>query len=147
MFLNNREESIILLIKRNIQIKIDLINCWEFNGEFWKIFLNKTINHPTVPFCDSYAGHKRLLTNVSSPQRTYLAFMHNATHDNTRNNNEPYIYIHMNQNQLHAVSRTELTVKTFRSPFSAELWRHCVLSGGSQRRTLPRHQSEENENI
>ena len=30
-----------------------------------------------------------------------------------------------------------------RSPLSAEFWRHCVLSGGTQRRTLPRHQSEE----
>ena len=52
-------------------------------------------------------------------------------------------------NQLHAVSRTkqgrqrEPSVKTLRSPLSAEFWRHCVLSGGTQRCTLPRHQSEE----
>ena len=51
--------------------------------------------------------------------------------------------------QLHTVSRTlqgrqrEPSVKTLRSPLSAEFWRHCVLSGGSQRRPLSRHQSEE----
>ena len=39
-------------------------------------------------------------------------------------------------NQLHAVSRTqqgrqrELSVKTLRSPLSAEFWKHCVSSGG-----------------
>ena len=37
----------------------------------------------------------------------------------------------------------EPSVKTHRSPLSAEFWRHCVLSGGTQRRALPRHQSEE----
>ena len=31
----------------------------------------------------------------------------------------------------------------FRFPMSTELWRHCVLSGGTQRRALPRYQSEE----
>ena len=51
-------------------------------------------------------------------------------------------------NQLHAVSRThqgrprEPSVKTLRSPISAEFWRHCVLSGRTQRRALPRNQSE-----
>ena len=41
---------------------------------------------------------------------------------------------------LHAVSRThqgrqrEPNDKTFRSPLSAEFWRHCVLSGRTQRR-------------
>ena len=51
-------------------------------------------------------------------------------------------------NQLHAVSRTqqgrqrEPSLK-MRSPLSAEFWRHCVLSVGTQRRALPRHQSEE----
>ena len=55
-------------------------------------------------------------------------------------------------NQLHAVSRTrqgrqrEPSVKILRSPLSAEFWRHCVLSGSTQRRA-PRHQSEENGNI
>ena len=34
-------------------------------------------------------------------------------------------------------------MKTTRSPLYAEFWRHCVLSGGNQRRALPRHQSEE----
>ena len=34
-------------------------------------------------------------------------------------------------------------VKRRRSPLYAEFWRHCVLSGGTQRRALPRHQSEE----
>ena len=54
-------------------------------------------------------------------------------------------------NQLHAVSRTlqgrqrEPSVKTLRSPLSAEFWRHCVLSGRTQRRACPRHQSEEME--
>ena len=52
-------------------------------------------------------------------------------------------------NQLYTVSRTqqgrqrEPSVKTFRSPLSAELWRRCVLSGRTQRRALPRHQNEE----
>ena len=53
-------------------------------------------------------------------------------------------------NQLHAVSRTqgrqrEPSVKTPRSPLSAKFWWHCVLSGRTQRRALPRHQSEEME--
>ena len=54
-------------------------------------------------------------------------------------------------NQLHAVSRTqqgrqrELSIKTLSSPLSAEFWRHCVLRGRTQRRALPRHQSEEME--
>ena len=56
-----------------------------------------------------------------------------------------------NYNQLHAVSRTqqcrqrESSVKTLHSPLSAEFWRHCVLSGRTQRPALPRHQSEEME--
>ena len=43
-------------------------------------------------------------------------------------------------NQIHAVSRTqqgrqrEPSVKTLRPPLSAEFWRHCVLSGRTQRR-------------
>ena len=43
-------------------------------------------------------------------------------------------------NQLYAVSRTqqdrqrEPSVKTLRSPLSAEFWRHCVLNGRTQRR-------------
>ena len=51
--------------------------------------------------------------------------------------------------QLYAVSRIlqgtqmEPRVKTLRSPLSAEFWRHCVLSGGTERRALPRHQNEE----
>ena len=46
----------------------------------------------------------------------------------------------MELNQLHAVSRTvigrqrEPSVETLRSPLSAEFWRHCVLSGRTQRR-------------
>ena len=52
---------------------------------------------------------------------------------------------------VHAVSRTqqgrqrEPSVKTLRSSLSAEFWRHCVLSGRTQRRALPQHQSEEME--
>ena len=52
-------------------------------------------------------------------------------------------------NQLYAVSRTQQgrqrkpNGKIHRSILSAEFWRLCVLSGGTQRRTLPRHQSEE----
>ena len=52
-------------------------------------------------------------------------------------------------NQLHALSRTqrgrqrETSVKSLRSPLSAEFWRHCVLSGGTQSRALPRHHIEE----
>ena len=59
------------------------------------------------------------------------------------------VKIKKNQNQLHAVSRTqqgrqrESSVKTLGSPLSAEFWSYCVLSGGTQRRTLPRYQSEE----
>ena len=37
----------------------------------------------------------------------------------------------------------EPSVKTLCFPLSAEFWRHCILSGGTQRRCLPRHQSEE----
>ena len=54
-------------------------------------------------------------------------------------------------NQFHAVSRTqqgrqrEPTVKILRSSLSVEFWRHCLLSGRTQRHTLPRHQSEEME--
>ena len=53
--------------------------------------------------------------------------------------------------RMQSVSRTlqgkqrESSVKTLRSPLSAEFWRHYVLSGRTQRRTLPRHQSEEME--
>ena len=48
------------------------------------------------------------------------------------------------KNHLHSVSRTkqgrqrEPSVKTLRSSFSAGFWRHCVLSGRTQRRALPR---------
>ena len=50
--------------------------------------------------------------------------------------------------QLHAISCTqqgrqrEPSVKTLRSPLSAEFWRNCVLRGRTQRRACPRHQSE-----
>ena len=60
-------------------------------------------------------------------------------------------YYIVNKNQLHAVSRTqqgrqrEPSVETLRYPLSAEFWRHCVLSDRTQRRALPRHQSEEME--
>ena len=53
--------------------------------------------------------------------------------------------------QLHAVSRTlrgrqrEPSVKTLRSPLSAEFGRHYVLSGRTQRRACPRNQSDEME--
>ena len=52
---------------------------------------------------------------------------------------------------FHTVSRTqqgrqkEPSVKTLRPPLSAAIWRHCVLNGRTQRRALPRHQSEEME--
>ena len=36
--------------------------------------------------------------------------------------------------------QVEHSVKTFRSPLFTEFWMHCVLSGGSQLRALPRHQ-------
>ena len=51
----------------------------------------------------------------------------------------------------HAVSRTlqdrqrEPSVKPLRTPLSAEFWKHCVLSGRTQRRACPRHQREEME--
>ena len=55
-------------------------------------------------------------------------------------------------NQLHAVPRTqqgrqrELSVKNIRLSIFAEFWhawRHCVLSGETQRRPLPRLHTEE----
>ena len=53
-------------------------------------------------------------------------------------------------NQLHAVSRTQQSiqrgpsVKTLCSQLCAKFWwRHCGLSGGTQRCVLSRHQSEE----
>ena len=61
------------------------------------------------------------------------------------------INVNSHLNQLYAVSRSqqsrqrESSVKTLRSSLSAEFWRHCVLSGETQRRALPRHQSEEME--
>lgn len=51
-------------------------------------------------------------------------------------------------NQFHTAYRTQRgsqrvhSVKTLRYPLSTEFWRHCLLSGGTQRRPLPRHQSE-----
>ena len=51
--------------------------------------------------------------------------------------------------QCYFVSRTQHdsqrqpSVKTLCSPHSAELWRHCVLRGGVQRRALTRYQSGE----
>ena len=39
----------------------------------------------------------------------------------------------------------EPSVKTLRLPLSAEFWRHCVLRGRTERRALPRQQSEEME--
>ena len=48
--------------------------------------------------------------------------------------------------QLHAVSCMwqvmQVSVKTLRSPLSVKFGIHCVLSGGTQRCALPRHQSE-----
>ena len=47
-----------------------------------------------------------------------------------------------NQNHLHPVFCTqqgrqrEPSVKTLRSPLSAEFWSHCVLSGRTQRRAV-----------
>ena len=51
-------------------------------------------------------------------------------------------YISILNNQLQGRQR-EPSVKTLRSPLSAEFCRHCVFSGRTQRRALPRHQSEE----
>ena len=54
-------------------------------------------------------------------------------------------------NQLHAVChpqqgrQREPSVKTLCSALPAEFWRHCVLSGGTKRRSVPRHRSEEME--
>ena len=62
-----------------------------------------------------------------------------------------YYIINIKSNQRHAVSSTqqgrkmEPSVKTLPSPLSAGFWRHCVLSDITQRRALPRHQSEEME--
>ena len=40
----------------------------------------------------------------------------------------------------HTEGQRETSVKTFRTPLSAEFRKHCVLSGGTQRRVLPRYQ-------
>ena len=54
----------------------------------------------------------------------------------------------VHQIQFHAVFYTqqgrqrEPSVKILRSPLSTGFWRHCVLSGRTQRRALPLHQSE-----
>ena len=59
------------------------------------------------------------------------------------------IFNNIKKKQLHAISRTQQvrqrvpSVKTLRSPLSAEFWRHCVLSGRPQRYALSHHQSEE----
>ena len=51
-------------------------------------------------------------------------------------------YTYKIKNQLHSVPRTEQgrhrepSVRTLRSPLSAEFWRHCLSSGGTQRRDL-----------
>ena len=52
-------------------------------------------------------------------------------------------------NQVHAVSRTQQSmqrepgIKTLHSLLSIKFWQHCVLSGETQRRALPRRQSRE----
>ena len=62
------------------------------------------------------------------------------------------LYIKSKLKHLHAVSRSqqcrqkEPSVKTFCSSFSAEFWRHCVLSSGTQL-ALTSHQSEEMKKI
>ena len=62
-----------------------------------------------------------------------------------------FFQIKIKSNQLHVVSRTQQdrqrkpSVNTQRSPLFAGFWRHCVLSGGTQRCALPRHQREEME--
>ena len=59
-----------------------------------------------------------------------------------------FIYI-FKKNQLHAICRIqqsrqrEPSVKALHTLLSAETWRHCLLSGKTQRRALPGHQSEE----
>ena len=56
-----------------------------------------------------------------------------------------HIFYKINNSASRCIPHTagELNVKTLDSPLSAEFWKHCVLSGGTQRRALPRHQSEE----
>ena len=44
---------------------------------------------------------------------------------------------------LQHCKQREPNVKIHRSPLSAEFWKHYVLGCGTQRRALPRHQSEE----
>ena len=39
----------------------------------------------------------------------------------------------------------EPSIKTLRSLISAKFWRYCMLSGGTQRRVLPRYQCKERE--
>ena len=64
-----------------------------------------------------------------------------------------YEVVKKKTNQLHAVSRTqqgrqrEPSVKTLRSPLSANFWRHCVLSGGTQRRSFASTPVRRNGNI
>ena len=83
------------------------------------------------------------MIHVSVDEVVYYFQCNILTNDGIFQNYNDCTYIKIIKNQLHAVSRTQQrgpTVKTLRFPLSAEFWRHCVLSGGTQRRTLLRHQ-------
>ena len=83
-------------------------------------------------------------------QLFFVIFIDNGMESFVRSPRSTWPSFYLNQiNQLHAVYRSqqgrqrELYVKTLRSPLSAEFWKHCVLSGRTQRHALARHQREE----
>ena len=51
-------------------------------------------------------------------------------------------YIFLSASRTEQGMQREPSVKTLRSPLSAEFCRHCMISGGTQRRAFARHQSE-----
>ena len=53
-----------------------------------------------------------------------------------------YIIIIENMKKKHIYNHRHPSVKTLRSPLSAEFWKHCVLSGGTQRlNTRAKHEN------
>ena len=113
---NMRANDLIVMLKPLPCVRCDLPRSW-------------SLTKPYVTCVCVYGSRKAMhLHFVVSISLKYLSFI----------------------NQLHAVSRSrqgrqkEPSVKTLRFPISAEFWGYCVLSGGTQLRALPLHQSEEN---
>ena len=88
------------------------------------------MDHPTTPYNTRGATGIRL--GVARGNNTCV-----LSSETQRRNYDIYIFY-----QDHAVSRTqqgrqrEPIVETLRSPLSAEFWRHCLMSGRTQRRVI-----------